>query len=171
MFGHPGKKHLFMGDEFGQRSEWNHDASLDWHLLENPRACGPQALGARPEHPVPWPAGAFRIGFRSTPVSNGWTARTLSGASSPSCGEGSTADDLLLFVCNFTPVVRSNYRVGVPFGTVWKEMLNSDAPLYGGSGQGNFGAVSGDSAPHSRAAILAYRDAAALGRGRLPARA
>ena len=60
---------------------------------------------------------------------------------------GRSADDLLLFACNFTPVVRSNYRVGAPLGTVWKEILNSDAPLYGGSGQGNFGAVQADPLP------------------------
>jgi 1,4-alpha-glucan branching enzyme len=54
---------------------------------------------------------------------------------------GRNEDDLLLFVCNFTPVVRQNYRVGVPREGFWKEVLNSDAPLYGGSGQGNFGGL------------------------------
>jgi 1,4-alpha-glucan branching enzyme len=64
---------------------------------------------------------------------------------------GSKSDDVLLFACNFTPVVRTNYRIGVPLAAVWKEILNSDAHLYGGSGQGNLGAVSASPLPiHGR---------------------
>jgi len=141
MFGHPGKKLLFMGDEFGQWSEWNHDASLEWNLLEHPSHAGLKRWvrdlntlyrGEPLLHTMDFNSAGFEWvdckDFQRSIIS------FLRRAQNPS--------DQLLFVCNFTPVVRQNYRVGVPLEGHWKEILNSDAPLYGGSGQGNFGGLS-----------------------------
>jgi 1,4-alpha-glucan branching enzyme len=140
MFGHPGKKLLFMGDEFGQRSEWNHDASLEWHLLKEPLHAGLKQ----------W-VHDLNILYRGQPLlhemdfnpaSFEWVDCKDSQRSIISflrCGRN--PNERLLFVCNFTPVIRENYRVGVPLDCYWKEMLNSDASLYGGSGQGNFGGL------------------------------
>jgi 1,4-alpha-glucan branching enzyme len=146
MFGHPGKKHLFMGDEFGQRSEWNHEASLDWHLLDNPMHAGLRRWvrdlnTAYRGQPAFHELDCDQAGFE-------WVDCTDSQRSVLTfLRRGSNADDVLLFACNFTPVVRTNYRVGVPFATVWREILNSDAHLYGGSGQGNLGALSASPLP------------------------
>jgi len=141
MFGHPGKKLLFMGDEFGQWSEWNHDASLEWHLLDQPFHAGLSRWvrdlntlyrGFPALHDLDFDAAGFEWvdckDFQRSVISF------------LRCGRN--PDDRLLFVCNFTPVVLQNYRVGVPSDRFWKEALNSDAPLYGGSGQGNFGGLS-----------------------------
>ncbi len=141
MFGHPGKKLLFMGGEFGQWSEWNHDASLDWHLLKNPLHAGLQRWvrdlntlyrGEPSLHELDFDAAGFE-----------WIdCRDYQRSVISFLRRGRNPDDVLLFVCNFTPVVRQNYRVGIPQKGSWKEVLNSDAPLYGGSGQGNFGGLS-----------------------------
>jgi 1,4-alpha-glucan branching enzyme len=141
MFGHPGKKLLFMGDEFGQWSEWNHDASLDWHLLENPFHAGLQRWvrdlntfyrGHGALHQLDFEPSGFEWvdckDFERSVISFLRLARN--------------PDDQLLFVCNFTPVVRQNYRIGISTGGYWREVLNSDARLYGGSGQGNLGGLS-----------------------------
>jgi 1,4-alpha-glucan branching enzyme len=154
MFGHPGKKLLFMGDEFGQWSEWNHDASLEWYLLENPPHSGLKRWvrdlntlyrGAAMLYELDFDAAGFEwvdcADFQRSIVSF--------------LRRGRNPDDRLLFVCNFTPTVRQNYRVGVPSGGSWKEVLNSDAVLYGGSGQGNFGALSAAPLPmHGRSFSL-----------------
>ena len=150
MFGHPGKKLLFMGGEFGQWSEWNHDASLDWHLLKNPLHAGLQRWvrdlntlyrGEPSLHELDFDAAGFE-----------WIdCKDYQRSVISFLRRGRKPDDVLLFVCNFTPVVRQNYRVGIPRKGSWKEVLNSDAPLYGGSGQGNFGGLSGVPLPiHGR---------------------
>jgi 1,4-alpha-glucan branching enzyme len=138
MFGHPGKKLLFMGCEFGQWSEWNHDASLDWHLLSTPlhsslhrwvRDLNTLYRGRRALHELDFDGGGFA-----------WVdCSDVQRSVISFLRRGRNPADQLLFVCNFTPAVRENYRVGVPQQGFWKEALNSDAPLYGGSGQGNFG--------------------------------
>jgi 1,4-alpha-glucan branching enzyme len=141
MFGHPGKKLLFMGDEFGQWSEWNHDGSLEWNLLEHPSHAGLKR----------WVRDLNTL-YRGDPLLH-TTDFNSAGFEWVDCKDfqrsiicflrrGQNPNDQLLFVCNFTPVVRQNYRVGVPLEGYWKEILNSDAPLYGGSGQGNFGGLS-----------------------------
>jgi len=140
MFGHPGKKLLFMGGEWGQLKEWNHDASLDWHLLQQPLHSGLQRWvrdlntlyrGERSLYEVDFDGPGFEwvdcADFERSIIS------FLRKAKNPK--------DMLLFVCNFTPVPRHNYRIGVPLGCIWREMLNSDASLYGGSGQGNMGGL------------------------------
>jgi 1,4-alpha-glucan branching enzyme len=140
MYGQPGKKLTFMGAELGQWSEWNHDASLDWHLLEYPAHQGIQR----------WVEDLNRL-YREQPAlhqidfsidgfawvdCHDWEHSTLS-----FLRKGGDREDLILVLCNFTPVPRPNYRVGVPQGGYWRELLNSDAALYGGSGQGNLGGV------------------------------
>lgn len=141
MFGHPGKKLLFMGDEFGQWSEWNHDASLEWHLLENPFHAGLKRWVRDLNTLYRGAAALYELDF--DPAGFEWVdCKDYQRSIISFLRRGRNPDDQVLFVCNFTPVVRQNYRVGVPREGSWKETLNSDAPLYGGSGQGNFGGLS-----------------------------
>jgi 1,4-alpha-glucan branching enzyme len=148
MYAHPGKKLLFMGGEFGQQREWNHDASLDWDLLDNPRHAGLRRLVSdlnrlyRQEpalHRRDHMADGFEwVDFRD------WEQSVTSFLRRD-------GEDQILVVCNFTPVPRSNYRVGVPRGGYWRELLNSDAGIYGGAGFGNFGGVEATPVPaHGR---------------------
>jgi 1,4-alpha-glucan branching enzyme len=150
MFGHPGKKLLFMGNEFGQWSEWNHDASLEWHLLHNPLHAGllrwvrdlnTLYRGQPSLHELDFDAAGFE-----------WVdCKDFQRSIVSFIRRGRDPSEELLFVCNFTPVVRQNYRVGAPSGGAWKEVLNSDAAMYGGSGQGNFGGLEATPLPiHGR---------------------
>jgi 1,4-alpha-glucan branching enzyme len=139
-----------MGDDFGQNAEWNHDKSLDWHLLQHPLHAGLRRWvrdlntfyrGQALLHDLD----SNGAGFEWVDASD--AQRSI--ISFLRCGRNER--DRLLFVCNFTPVVRNNYRVGVPLEGSWREVLNSDAPLYGGSGQGNFGGVAATPLPiHGR---------------------
>jgi 1,4-alpha-glucan branching enzyme len=140
MYAQPGKKLLFMGGELGQRAEWNHDASLDWHLLADPAHAGIQrwvrdlnaCLRGEPAlHERDCEAGGFAwIDCHDAQHS------TLS-----FLRRGRDDAQSVAVVCNFTPVPRHDFRVGVPRPGRWRELLNSDAELYGGSGQGNLGGV------------------------------
>jgi 1,4-alpha-glucan branching enzyme len=146
MYTHPGKKLLFMGAEFGQWSEWDHDKSLDWHLLQHPLH---QALQTWMKH--------LNILYRHEPalyeldfVSAGFAWDGISDSEQSVVSffrKGMSPDAVLLVVCNFTPVPRHNYRVGVTAGGYWREVLNSDSRQYGGSGQGNFGGVEATPVP------------------------
>jgi 1,4-alpha-glucan branching enzyme len=146
MYTHPGKKLLFMGAEFGQWSEWDHDKSLDWHLLQHPLH---QALQTWMKH--------LNILYRHEPalyeldfVSAGFAWDGISDSEQSVVSffrKGTSPDAVLLVVCNFTPVPRHNYRVGVTAGGYWREVLNSDSRQYGGSGQGNFGGVEATPVP------------------------
>jgi 1,4-alpha-glucan branching enzyme len=139
-FTQPGKKLLFMGGEIGQWNEWNHDTSLDWHLLQFPFH-----LGVRR-----WVEDLNRL-YRSEPAlyeldTEGagfqWVdANDAETSSITFLRRARKATAVILVAANFTPVPRTNYFVGVPFAGTWKEILNSDAREYGGSGQGNFGGV------------------------------
>jgi 1,4-alpha-glucan branching enzyme len=141
MFGHPGKKLLFMGDEFGQWSEWNHDASLEWNLLEHPSHAGLKRWVRDLNTLYRGEPFLHTMDFNSAGFE--WVdCKDFQRSIISFLRRGQNPNDQLLFVCNFTPVVRQNYRVGVPLEGYWKEILNSDAPLYGGSGQGNFGGLS-----------------------------
>jgi 1,4-alpha-glucan branching enzyme len=138
MFAQPGKKLLFMGGEFGQYREWSHDNSLDWHLLESPLHRGLQAWmeqlnrAYRGEGALHW--------FDNDPQGFEWVDCNDAPASVISLlRKGKTADDAVLITCNFTPVPRVGYKVGVPAAGYWKEILNSDAREYGGGGIGNMG--------------------------------
>jgi 1,4-alpha-glucan branching enzyme len=140
MYGHPGKKLLFMGGEFGQWSEWNHDTSLDWDLLERPAHAG-LARWVRDLNTL-YRGEASLYEADLDPAGFEWVdCNDFERSVVSFLRKGKDSDNMTLFVCNFTPVPRYNYRVGVPAAGEWKEVLNSDAPLYGGSGQGNLGGI------------------------------
>ncbi|WP_159346376.1 1,4-alpha-glucan branching protein GlgB [Roseomonas harenae] len=140
MWTHPGKKLLFMGIELGQPTEWNHDSQLPWHLLDDPGHRGMQALvrdlnHAYREHPALHVKDADPSGFA-------WVVGDDAGNSVYAfLRMGADGTPPALVICNLTPVPREDYRVGVPFGGWWKEIFNSDAVEYGGSGVGNGGGV------------------------------
>jgi 1,4-alpha-glucan branching enzyme len=155
LYTHPGKKLLFMGAEFGQRQEWNHDRSLDWHLLDDP-----------PHRDLKgWIKDLNRF-YRSQPAlyeldfepggfewidSADYEQSVLSFLRKAKSDGDTLVDDTLVAVCNFTPVVRHDYRVGLPSGGCWAEVLNSDRKEYGGSGQGNPGNLIAEPVPfHGR---------------------
>ena len=138
MYAQPGKKLLFMGSEFGQYREWSHDRSLDWNLLEGPLHRGLQTWLEqlnrvyRCEESLHWFDNEAR-GFE-------WVDCNDAPASVVSLLRHARGHlDAVLVVCNLTPVPRVGYMVGVPFDGYWKELLNSDAREYGGTGMGNMG--------------------------------
>jgi len=150
MFSQPGKKLLFMGGESGQWREWDHESSLDWHLLEYQPHLGIQKLVQDLAHLYRNEATLHELDFDCKGFEwidcNDALHSTLS-----YIRRGSSTSDMILIVCNFTPSVRSGYRVGVPRGGFWSEVLNSDATEYGGSGQGNLGGIEADAKPfHGR---------------------
>jgi 1,4-alpha-glucan branching enzyme len=150
MWGHPGKKLLFMGGEFGQWREWNHEASLDWHLCDYPLHAGVrQWLRDLNRHYLRTPAlheQDFRAeGFEWIDCAD--SANGVIAFLRRPREQGAWS----LVACNFTPVPRVGYRLGVPFGGRWREALNSDAAEYGGSGMGNLGGVDAEPRPcHGR---------------------
>jgi 1,4-alpha-glucan branching enzyme len=132
MWTHPGKKLLFMGCEFGQEREWNHDRSLDWHLLAEPAHRGIQNL-IRELNAI----------YRTLPALH---ERDCDPAGFEWIDGGNALDSVLVFLrkgadgtplaliaCNFTPVVRQDFRIGAPLSGRWKELLNTDAAEFGGS--------------------------------------
>jgi 1,4-alpha-glucan branching enzyme len=140
MFGHPGKKLLFMGSEFGQENEWRHDHSLDWHLLEQPRHARIQAL-VRDLNRL----------YRTVPALHeldcedaGFEWLVMHDAERSVFAwlrKGHQTQERCLVVVNFTPEVYRDYRIKVPFSGTWREVLNTDSALYGGTNIGNAGAV------------------------------
>jgi 1,4-alpha-glucan branching enzyme len=138
MWTHPGKKLLFMGGEIAQRREWNHDIGLDWNVLDDPMHKGVQ-LWLRDLNAAYRAHRALHVkdtdpdGFRWVVLHD----EDQSVFAYLRIGEAS--DPAILAVCNFTPVPRHNYRLGVPYGGAWREALNSDAAIYGGSNMGNGG--------------------------------
>jgi 1,4-alpha-glucan branching enzyme len=136
MWAHPGKKLLFMGGEFAQESEWNHDASLDWRLLEDPMHHGAQALVRALNHvyrrvPALHERDCEADGFQ-------W----IVGDDRDNCVLAFARFDkaretMIIAVCNFTPMPRYDYRIGAPRAGFWREIVNTDAAIYGGSGLGN----------------------------------
>jgi 1,4-alpha-glucan branching enzyme len=150
LYTHPGKKLLFMGGEFGQRSEWSHEQSLDWHVLQYPIHHGVRDWlkdlnGLYRVEPALHEVDFSQEGFEWIDIGD-WEQSIIS-----FLRKGNYPGSRLLAVCNFTPVPRYRYRVGVPAGGYWKEVLNSDALEYGGSGHGNFGGVEANAVPaHGR---------------------
>ncbi len=140
MYGHPGKKLLFMGGELGQWDEWYHEKSLDWHLLEYSSHQGIQRWIKDLNHVYTAESALYGLDFR--PEGFEWIDFRDAELSVLSfTRKGEKTDDIILIVCNFTPVPRKNYRIGVPRSGYWREILNSDAKIYGGSGHGNLGGV------------------------------
>ena len=140
MYAQPGKKLLFMGSEIGQRQEWSHDRSLDWHLLEHDKHRGLQRwledLNQFYRRQPAMHSGDFSAEGFSWIDCNDAPQSTLS-----LLRRAPGTDRAVVAVCNFTPLPRHNYRVGVPHEGVWYERLNSDARDYGGSNQGSQGAL------------------------------
>ena len=140
MYAQPGKKLLFMGDEFGQVREWGHDSSLEWQVLQYPVHSGmlswvEQLNRLYASEPALHELDTDPQGFE-------WIDCNDSVASTISLvRKGKSSKQQIVVVCNFTPVPRIGYRLGVPAGGFWRELLNSDAKEYGGSGMGNFGGV------------------------------
>jgi 1,4-alpha-glucan branching enzyme len=140
MFGHPGKKLLFMGNEFAQEQEWRHEHSLDWHLLEQREHLGMQLL-----------VRDLNALYRATPALHqrdcdaaGFEWLILDDIDNSVFAwlrKGRGERDQCLVVVNFTPQVLHDYRVPMPFSGVWREVLNTDAAVYGGSNVGNPGAL------------------------------
>jgi 1,4-alpha-glucan branching enzyme len=149
MWSHPGKKLLFMGGEFGQRREWAHESELEWWVLQYPEhSCLRNWVGdlnrvyraERALHEVDFDQSGFEwIDCHDAEESVlAYLRRARNG-------------EAVAVVCNFTPVPRTNYVLGVPAGGFWRELLNSDAPIYGGSGVGNYGGVEAAPVPaHGR---------------------
>jgi len=135
MYAHPGKKLLFMGCEFAQEREWNHDRSLDWHLLDRPDHAGVQRLvgdlnatyrGLRALHECD----TERAGIE-------WITADKATTIVAFARRGRDANDFVVAITNFTPVVRHRFRLGVPAGGSYTEAINTDAVIYGGSGVTN----------------------------------
>jgi len=150
MYAQPGKKLLFMGCEFGQVREWAHDTSLEWDVIQYPVHRGVQA----------WMEQLNRV-YRSEPALH-VLDNTVDGFEWVDCNDNATSTisllrksesprDTVLVACNYTPVPRIGYRVGVPHGGYWRELLNSDGREYGGSGMGNLGGAQAQPIPvHGR---------------------
>jgi 1,4-alpha-glucan branching enzyme len=146
MWGHPGKKLLFMGQEFGQTSEWNSNDSLPWWLLDHWPHQGLQALVRDLNHL-----------YRSTPALHArdceaegfrWIVVDDENQSVYAfLRTGAETDRPVAVVCNFTPEVRYGYRIGLPSSGRWREALNTDSAIYGGSNVGNMGAVFAEPQP------------------------
>jgi 1,4-alpha-glucan branching enzyme len=138
MFAQPGKKLLFMGDEFGQVREWGHDMSLEWHVLQFAVHKGVQNWVEQLNRLYRSEPALYELD--NEPAGFEWVDCNDTGASVISLlRKGKNPEDTILVVCNFTPVPREGYRIGVPYGGFWREILNSDATEYGGSGLGNMG--------------------------------
>ncbi|MCP5178677.1 MAG: 1,4-alpha-glucan branching protein GlgB [Pseudomonadales bacterium] len=145
MWAHPGKKLLFMGGEFAQQSEWNHDVSLDWHLLAHAEHRGVQAL-VRDLNRL----------YRSEPALHAldcqpegfqWLRVDDAASSVVAFLRRDAAGNEVVAISNFTPLVRRDYRLGVPRAGYYAEILNTDAQAYGGGNVGNDGGVNTDSVP------------------------
>jgi 1,4-alpha-glucan branching enzyme len=145
MYGHPGKKLLFMGSEFGQRNEWNHDTSLDWELVNLPPHDGLRRLVQHLNYiyksePALWQLDDTYEGFD-------WIDFHDADNSVISFLRKSHDGDVVVFIVNATPVVRYDYRLGVPESGFYREVINTDAETYGGSNVGNFGGVQTQDVP------------------------
>ncbi len=146
MWLHPGKKLLFMGIEFAQRAEWNHDQSLDWHLLEQPHHLGVQRLVADLNRLYRGQAALHQRD--GAPEGFLWIDADDHQRSVVSFWrQGDAAAAPVLCVCNFTPEPQTAYRVGVQAAGWYRELMNSDSRHYGGSGMGNLGAVQAEAIP------------------------
>jgi len=144
MFAHPGKKLLFMGGEFAQAREWNHDQSLDWHLLDDPAHAGVQRLVRDLNHLYRETPALHQRDF--TPDGFEWIEHGDAQRSVLAFARrGDDAGRIVVAVCNFTPTVHHGYRIGVPEPGVYRERINTDSAHYGGSNVGSpFGEITAE---------------------------
>jgi len=143
MYGHPGKKLLFMGGEFGQFIEWDYKRSLDWHLLDYDMHKKLQRYVKDLNALYKREKAFYEVDFNYKGFE--WIDCNDSDYSVISFIRKSNDEgDILIFVFNFTPVAHSDYRIGVPFSAFYKEIFNSDSEIYGGSNMGNLGGVKAD---------------------------
>jgi 1,4-alpha-glucan branching enzyme len=155
LFAHPGKKLLFMGGEFAQDREWNHDHSLDWHLLDDARHAGIQTLVRDLNHvyrelPALYERDAEAEGLE-------WITSDRDESVVAFARRGRADDALAVAVTNFTPVPREGYRIGVPRAGTYVEALNTDAEHYGGSGVTNERRVAEPIGAHGKPYSFAFR--------------
>jgi len=132
MYAHPGKKLLFMGGEFAQEREWNHDRSLDWHLLGDPAHAGVQRLVHDLNQTYRSTTALFELD--ATPEGFEWLLSDAPASTLAFARRGREPHDVAIAVSNFTPVVRPAYRIGVPEAGTYVEAINTDDERYGGSG-------------------------------------
>jgi 1,4-alpha-glucan branching enzyme len=148
MYGHPGKKLLFMGSEIAQWREWKHDESLDWHLLDWRDHRGILRLVCDLNELYQAQPALHQVDFEWQGYEwlelHDWENSVIA-----FLRRARNSDDAIVVVCNFTPVVRENYRIGVPTGGYYREILNTDSEIYGGSNVGNQGGAWGVSQPHA----------------------
>jgi 1,4-alpha-glucan branching enzyme len=147
MYGFPGKKMLFMGNDFGQRDEWNHDQSIDWHLAQYPPHAGIQKWVTDLNKVYRSESALHQVDFHYTGFE--WIDFRDSASSVISFLRKSyDGKQKVVIVCNFTPIPRYNYRIGVPEKGKYKEILNSDSSYYDGSNLGNAGEIKAESIAH-----------------------
>jgi 1,4-alpha-glucan branching enzyme len=165
MWAHPGKQLLFMGSEFGQVSEWNADTGLEWWVLEYPIHQGVQQLArdlnaAYRQTPALWQLDSSPDGFRWIDANDAQgnvlsflrfpAASPASPASPASAASGGSPGDragVLACIANFAAIPHLDYRVGLPAAGRWREVINTDAAVYGGSGTGNYGGIEAQPEP------------------------
>jgi 1,4-alpha-glucan branching enzyme len=146
MWAHPGKKLLFMGNEIAQEAEWSHERSLDWHLLEDDHHAGVQRLvrdlnRAYRDEPALWEVDFDPVGFY-------WVEPNDAESNVLAFARASRDHErVLVFAANLSPAPRGPYRLGLPRSGRWRELLNTDSTFYGGSDQGNLGAIEAEPIP------------------------
>jgi 1,4-alpha-glucan branching enzyme len=151
MYAHPGKKLLFMGGEFAQEAEWNHDRGLDWHLLRDPLHAGVQKLVRDLNRVYRDSAALHEVDFEARGFE--WIDHAdLDHSVTSFLRRAENPEDFVMAVCNFTPVPREGYRIGVPTLGRYRETINTDSTYYGGSNLGNIsGAIAAEGVPcHGR---------------------
>jgi 1,4-alpha-glucan branching enzyme len=151
MWAHPGKKLLFMGCELAQESEWSHERSLDWHLLERPEHAGMQSLVRDLNRLYRSEPALYELD--SDPAGFWWLEPNDADNNVVAFARRSKdSDRVLVFVANLSPIPRTGYRLGLPRSARWREAINTDSSFYGGSDVGNLGGVQPEPIPwHNQA--------------------
>ena len=155
MWAQPGKKLLFQGGEIGQYDEWAHDRSVDWHLLGDSELHVQLMALIMELNRLYKSVRALHVHDVGLAGFEWVDANDDDNSVYTFLRKGETPEEVVLVVFNSTPVPRHDYRIGVPIGGVWREILNTDAAAFGGSGMGNLGTVTADAIPfHARPASL-----------------